>query len=94
LPAPQAETALGCSQLKQLGPGPQFPGSVSDAQVVVLAVAHWWVPTAQRQVEPEQARPLLQRAPQHCSPNAPQGSQVPSEQLVPAAEQESPAQHG
>jgi hypothetical protein len=60
----------------------------------VLAVAHWWVPTAQPQVEPEQARPLLQMAPQHGWPNAPQGSQVSSEQLVPGAVQESPEQHG
>jgi hypothetical protein len=65
LPEPQAETALGCSQLKQLGPGPQFAASVSEAQIVLLPVAHWWVPTAQPHVDPEQAKPLSQVVPQH-----------------------------
>jgi hypothetical protein len=67
---------------------------VSDAQVVVLAVAHWCVPNAQLQVDPEQARPLLQMDPQHGWPNAPQGSHRSSKQPVPAAVQESPAQQG
>jgi hypothetical protein len=94
LPEPQTAIAFACSQLKQLGPGPQLRTSVSEAHVVVPPLAHWCEPTAQPQVEPEQAKPLLQLVPQQGCPKPPQGLQLPPEQLVPAAVQALFAQHG